>query len=1187
MKKILSLLGFCVLAFHGFGQVKKIEKRSYGLLDSVYYVNGGDTVCIETYFQNGNLEKKEWKEDSVELYFEQGQIASRSDFHIKHDMNGYEDFENKTFHRHIVYYPDGKILKEGKWQGDTLISLTMYEPNGKIISSDVRLKRKSSKNESFVFYKSVIEKGDLMESFMQDTFNNIYTENKYIKGKLKSTQRKNDEDINVLEYLSYDDNGKIEFKWSLDSNRLHPDKDNGDCVYGLRDMRGDWIIKPQYDNVKRLNLSYFIVNKNEKYGIIDDFGKEVLPLQYDFLGLFSKDYSDYPDYTGEVYMRYSNIYTPDNKVPLRYRIGDKYGVIDFKGQILLPPQYEDVRKMQNDTFEVQIGKKWGLVNGKGQIIVQPKYYRVNFTDSPTIFEVREEIEEKGTFYNDNEILGLINNKGQVLLDMKFDKITQSNDNPEVYFVQSRNNYTDDSYAASFSGIYHLEKGWLYDTTYSALTDGIYIHNQRHSIIIDSILDKKYGYINNQFKTILPFEYDFIKSLEKRTYSSAQCKDGNIENCHTSEIFFICEKEDKFGIFDPKKSKWLTPLEYDYIHEFKIDFKSENYKIYENIVKFLALKNGKWRWIDENGNILSNDLMDYAGEGRSNIFTIKDNIITIFDDYHYPKSVPFEKEFKETNDNTNFLKFKDFVEGDLLVNDKGILVVPPQYFIVSTFGKYTIAMDSSKKQYLFDEKGNKRLFLQQYEVHFPQISEGVVIVEDTAKATLGVVSPEGKILIPLKYYAISALDTSNVIWAKEKSPVEIEPERHPDDMNFINGIKSQRGYTLKPEDFGWNMFDKKGKLLTQTTFAFPFKIHNNHGIGIVRPSEKSQEYKAGIWRTTDGKNILPPQYDRIFYNDDNKIYLIYKKTDLGMKVGVCDTTGKVLIEPKFDKMGVFNGDYAFVEEGGKLGIVMRNGQYKVTPQYNALKNTDLDIEKLLLASKDSFDKGYRMPYYSYNFEKIRFDSRHYNFWGRETPLDTLDKYLQKTFKNLIIEKSVETEFINGENVSFDRSMVNIFSSEFLDENKNYQHLPVTLKSFSLSDINANEKSIGFILGDASNLSLNTCSGPNYNYKTYNYFKNENGKWDEVKMDDLMNLNADNSFKINQLVIDKIRNLKDANIDCANASAYFEQSKDRFYIVPEGLLLLMSQSWWKRMMRWDIPIEILLTWDELKPYLKKKE
>jgi hypothetical protein len=85
---------------------------------------------------------------------------------------------------------------------------------------------------------------------------------------------------------------------------------------------------------------------------------------------------------------------------------------------------------------------------------------------------------------------------------------------------------------------------------------------------------------------------------------------------------------------------------------------------------------------------------------------------------------------------------------------------------------------------------------------------------------------------------------------------------------------------------------------------------------------------------------------------------------------------------------------------------------------------------------------------------------------------------------------------------------------------------------------------------------------------------------------LNLSTDNAFKINQLIIDKIKDLKDANLDCSNSSAYFEQVKDRFYIFPDGLKFFLSTEWYHRYFRSDT-VEILLTWDELKPYLKKKE
>ena len=53
MKKILFLIILSILAFNAFGQIQKIEKRTYGLLDSIYYMDGRDTVYTESFGKNG------------------------------------------------------------------------------------------------------------------------------------------------------------------------------------------------------------------------------------------------------------------------------------------------------------------------------------------------------------------------------------------------------------------------------------------------------------------------------------------------------------------------------------------------------------------------------------------------------------------------------------------------------------------------------------------------------------------------------------------------------------------------------------------------------------------------------------------------------------------------------------------------------------------------------------------------------------------------------------------------------------------------------------------------------------------------------------------------------------------------------------------------------------------------------
>jgi hypothetical protein len=58
-------------------------------------------------------------------------------------------------------------------------------------------------------------------------------------------------------------------------------------------------------------------------------------------------------------------------------------------------------------------------------------------------------------------------------------------------------------------------------------------------------------------------------------------------------------------------------------------------------------------------------------------------------------------------------------------------------------------------------------------------------------------------------------------------------------------------------------------------------------------------------------------------------------------------------------------------------------------------------------------------------------------------------------------------------------------------------------------------------------------------------------------------------------------KNSSMDCGNPETYWQRVKGRFYVRPEGLLMFLSRyDFWED----ENPIPILLTWAELKPFLK---
>ena len=1185
MKFEAIVLTLCLsYAFSAKAQLTKIEKPFYGLADTVFYLKGSDTAYFETFHRNGILKSKVWKRDSFYEFYSEGNLFSRTIKQVDNTF-GY-DFEKIETYQNVVqswtYNSSNELVTYESWQGDTAFTQSRYTPNGHLEWQRIWSKRISANGQYHQFYYSDIENKAKVKSIYQDTLTKTRIDSSFFKGILRRVSIASQDSQH--DYY-FDEKGELEYEWKSDSAQLHVDKDNGDCLYGFRNRLGDWVIPPQYDKVQDFNQDYFIVSKNDKYGIINDYGKVILPVDYDFLGIINYTGvmngsirvgfdDDFPDFTK--LSRNTGIHSWKNnkheraekKHPLKYRQGETYGVMDFfKGEVLLPPQYEDVRYMKGDTFEVRMNKKWGLVDSKGRIIVQPQYYQVNFTHLRDVFEIRDTL--RNNYYYSQEIKGLIDDKGKILLDMKFQDIlpTQTNTFRLTTFYRSEN-------SDLLHGVYDKKRGWLMDTVFQDRSNGIYVYFKRHPIILDSFISKKYGYVNEDYKTILPFEYDHIEAF------------------YNEKTILICKKDKKYGIFDENTQKWLIPLKYDFIHSF-IEKGTP--------LRFLALKDNQWRWIDENDHLLSDDILDYAGltlfEYNNILFTIKNDKVSFHLSDFYPQNYPLGAVIDKTD--RDLIELEDFKKGKIYINRKGHLVIPPQYSVLSRSGAYAIAKDTQGKQTLIDIEGHKRPFLPQYKVEVARIEKNFVIVQDTVKKTYGVLTPEGATILPCRYYDVSDLDSFDIIWAKESKSVVINEQ---DTAKLKEGwyagrdedyIRSSDNYSLMQQDSGWLMFNKKGDLLTKTAFAFPFDISNGHGVGVVRSSVDRKIFKMGIWRA-DGVNILPPQYDRLFFDDFNNLYMIYQNgADGKMKVGICDSTGRILIEPTLERLSYFNGHYAFAKTPAGVGIIMKNGQYKIPPQYHAFINARLDLDSLLCHHKDSTIQATKNKWFFQPYSYVKLSKRIAKLSefveDDDNPFSFLDTSRHKNrtiLKNLIVDKISEGQFIDGKYLPFNRSKISSILKVIVNDDvdrRTYQLFNLHSIFFTIGEyFNLDDKNIGFALKETDDrIPPRGCIDfRSSKIKFFNFIPNGKNDWREIQIDDIIQINPDNSFKMNQLIIERIRNLKDAKIDCSNPNGYFEEVKNSFFKRDDGLEFYFNG----RGLPYNETIKVFFTWAELKPFLK---
>ena len=174
-----------------------------------------------------------------------------------------------------------------------------------------------------------------------------------------------------------------------------------DNKWGLINTQGEWAVEPVYTTISAPRNGYRIVSDGNLYGLISENGQVVLPLEYDFIrlssnpagftiakdgwaktidydlktvvpfvhdGLYVLSYVD--DYRSNII--YENGEATKYIVPKywRYDVGSGSGVIDNKGNVIIPAKYYMVRMVDDDLFDVEVTCDGDhiLINSKGQIV---------------------------------------------------------------------------------------------------------------------------------------------------------------------------------------------------------------------------------------------------------------------------------------------------------------------------------------------------------------------------------------------------------------------------------------------------------------------------------------------------------------------------------------------------------------------------------------------------------------------------------------------------------------------------------------------------------------------------------------------------------------------------------------------------------------------------------------------------
>ncbi|MBR6098656.1 WG repeat-containing protein [bacterium] len=139
--------------------------------------------------------------------------------------------------------------------------------------------------------------------------------------------------------------------------------------YGLMDSKGNYLIEPKYRHADRILGRYIKLGNDNDFGIYNEYGEAILQPEYNSIDLLY----------GTMFLTNKNF---------------RYGVTDFKGNILIPNICDDIYMVSKDTMKIKYLGTWYELND-----ISPEKLAMPETlmelEQPSAFKVTDIVTDTG------------------------------------------------------------------------------------------------------------------------------------------------------------------------------------------------------------------------------------------------------------------------------------------------------------------------------------------------------------------------------------------------------------------------------------------------------------------------------------------------------------------------------------------------------------------------------------------------------------------------------------------------------------------------------------------------------------------------------------------------------------------------------------------------------------------------
>ena len=376
---------------------------------------------------------------------------------------------------------------------------------------------------------------------------------------------------------------------------------------GIITITGKKITDAIYDTIETLEYKDDIlkVSKDGKYGLIKLNGEEIVKPEYNSIyadGYYNKNYEK----AGFI-------------VNIRTEEGYRYGYINYKGKQVLDTIYTNIKRIteikDDESFYLITYKNGqaGLIKN-GQTIIDNSYEQLEYNSTNNMVMIQKNAKQ-----------GVMDLSGESVLIPQYDEITfrgiyinAVKDGEQLVFDSSGIKQKEDSYASMqpvSDGEYYITIDR--DNLYGVCSKNLQVLIKNEYSYIDYAFNNyfvvskngKLGLLDTNGNTIINIDQDIVQKINGTNLIQTIDSEKGITNIYNSNIQKILTGQNLRIYIESNYLEIIAENDVVYL-DFLGNVKEEK-EIFSDNEIFASKKDGKWGYIDRNGNVIVDYIYDIA------------------------------------------------------------------------------------------------------------------------------------------------------------------------------------------------------------------------------------------------------------------------------------------------------------------------------------------------------------------------------------------------------------------------------------------------------------------------------------------------------------------------------------------------------------------------------------------------